>query len=214
MSQSNSSSSKSAQDLPYLNSLRTVYADKQVGECLEFGRYRHGAKGEIEPITWRVLRREADHLLVTAVQGLECKRYNDKRCAVTWASCTLHRWLNFKFYGKAFNEQEYECILQTRIVNDDGQGTEDHIFLLSVDEASSLFANRIERSIKPTEYAVNYTEIYTDANNGCCCWWLRRSRGGSDEGAPYVSSEGGIAGTGCLVDSYSLAVRPALRLAL
>ncbi len=206
MIQSNYSSSTSVRDLPSLNTLRSVYVDKQAGEFFEFGRYPQGVDGDVKPITWRVLRRDKDHLLVIAEQGLDCKPYNEERCKIAWADSTLCRWLNSEFYDKAFNEQERECILKTSVVNKAGHKTEGHIFLLSIDEAISLFANEIERRAKSTEYAVkNGAYTYDD----CCCWWLR-SRGIGGDNAACVAPDGLIGDLGLGVSSDNVAVRPAL----
>ncbi len=202
-------------------SLRTSYVDTQVGDYFEFGRYPQDANGEIMPITWRVLQREADHLLAIAEKGLGCKPYNEEWCDITWADCTLRRWLNSEFYDKAFNEQERKHILQTSIVNNAGPKTEDYIFLLSVDEAKSLFANDDERRAKPTEYAIkngvytNEVQLRSRSFNGFCVWWLR-SRGGRGDNAAFVGgvSDGGIGEYGIGVHDVCNAFRPALKLAL
>ncbi len=207
MSQPDVSSSSTAQDLSSVNALRAVYADKQVGECFEFGRYPQGANGEIEPITWRVLRRNTDHLLVIAERGLDRRPYNKSGRKVVWENCTLRRWLNSAFYDTAFNEQERKCIMQK---------TGDNIFLLSVDEARSLFANEDERRAEPTKYAVKNGVWTSDFDNGCCLWWLR-SRGDSAKHAACVDTDGDI---DCRripvfrVYHDSIAVRPVFKIAL
>ncbi len=215
MSQPNSSSS--AQESP-VNALRAVYADKQIGECFEFGRYPQGANGEIEPITWRVLQRNVNCLLVIAKQGLDCKPYNELvffarlfGALCVWADCTLRRWLNSEFYGKAFNERERKCILKTNIVNNTGLNTDDSIFMLSVDEAKSLFANDRMRRANPTVYA-NEKGVFTN-NHSCCYWWLR-SRGLSDSRAACVRADVGVSDYGGSVCSGLIAVRPAFKIAL
>ncbi len=206
--------------VPSSPSLRNIYANKRVGECFDFGRYPQGANGEVKPITWQVLQCNADHMLVVAEQGLDCKPYNkpyNEASSVfamlfgcTWANCTLRRWLNSEFYDKAFNEQERKCILQTSIVNNAGPKTEDRIFLLSVDEARILLSNDNARRTKPTGYA-SKNGAYT--NNSYCWWWLR-SRGSLGDGAAYVGTDGGVWGLGDDVDIGRNAVRPALKLAL
>ncbi len=211
MSQSNSSSSLSASGLSSVDTLRTVYANKQVGECFEFGCYPQGANGEIEPITWRVLQRNTDYLLVIAERGLDGKPYNEKLCEITWADCSLRRWLNSEFYNMAFNEQERKCILQSSIDNNACSDTEDCVFLLSIDEAKSLFANDNECRAEPTEFAVKNGTRMVD--NGCCVWWLR-SRGRSRDRAAYVRTDGDIVSFGGEVKIDVFAVRPAFRIAL
>ncbi len=211
MSLPNSSSSSSVQDLPSADALRTVYADKHLGECLEFGRYPQGANGEIEPITWRVLLREADHLLVIAEQCLDCKPYNTEDCAITWAGCSLRRWLNDEFMSEAFNEQERKCVLKTSVENNVGPNTADYVFLLRIDETSDLFANDRTRRVKPTEYAVKNGTLTDD--NGCCWWWLR-SHGSFDKSAAIVHACNSVHDSGYIVDNALIAVRPAFRIAL
>ncbi len=191
--------------------LRTNYAKKQVGECFEFGRYPQGDKGEIEPIIWRVLHREADHLLVIAEQGLDCKPYHADLVSIDWSGCTLRRWLNDEFYDKAFGARERECVLKTSIVNNEGPNTEDCVFLLSVDEVKSLFANDVLRCANPTGYAVK-NGVWTN-DNGCCCWWLR-SRGINGYYAAYVGMGGIVCVDGSDVNHDFRAVRPSLKLAL
>ncbi len=190
--------------------LRTIYAEKRVGECFEFGRYPQGANGEIEPITWRILQREKEHLLVIAEKCLDCKPYNAEFRLIAWADCTLHRWLNSEFYDKAFNGQEQECILKTSIVNKTGPNTEGYIFLLSIDEARSLFANDIERCAKPTKCTVKNRVFLYD---GYCYWWLR-SRGDSDNLAACVNTGGVIYDSGINVSFNHSAVRPVFKIAL
>ncbi len=190
--------------------LRKLYANKRVGECFDFGHYPQGPNGEIEPITWRVLQREADHLLVIAEQGLDCKWYHEQGCDVTWANCNMRHWLNLPFRSMAFDEQERKCILKTSIANNYGQKTDDYIFLFSVDEAGYLFSNDKIRRAKPTEYAVKNG---VKPAKGCCHWWLR-SCGAHDDRAAHVSADGSVHFYGERVTYNNRAVRPSLKLAL
>ncbi len=201
---------KPASPQPGASSLRNIYANKRVGECFKFGCYPQGDNGEIEPITWRVLEREADHLLVIAAHGLECKRYHEQGGMVTWADCSMRRWLNSPFMSKAFNDEERKCIMKTSIVNNAGPKTDDYVFLLSVDEASYLFENNALRRAKPTKYAVK-NGVYKD--HGCCWWWLR-SHGGNDCYASCVLADGSVDVNGSRVDIGNRAVRPAFKIAL
>ncbi|MBQ7528584.1 sel1 repeat family protein [bacterium] len=160
--------------------ITNCYADKQVGDRFCFGRYPQGPNGEIKPITWRVLRRDSDSLLVIAEMGLDAKPYNEEYKPITWADCTLRRWLNDEFYKKAFNEQEQSLIKKTALANNAGLSTEDNVFLLSVDEAESLFANRDDRCCKPTDYAVKNGAWQYNGDNVVYkenAWWWLRSRG-------------------------------------
>ena len=200
-----------------LSSLRVSYADKQVGDRFEFGRYPQGANGEVRPITWRILCRDSDSLLVLSDKGLDNKCYHEVGFwraifgtnTTTWYTCTLRAWLNGEFYKKAFNEQEQSLIKKTIIANNAGPSTEDNVFLLSVDEAERLFANDNDRICKPTGYAVK-NGVSTD-NNGAAWWWLR-SRGDYDTSAAYVSDDGDI--DYGYVDICNASIRPAFKLAI
>ncbi len=99
--------------------------------------------------------------------------------------------------------------MQTRIANNAGPDTEECIFLLSVDEVESLFANDKARRANPTEYAdKNGVYIIND-----CCWWWLRSRGDYNDYAAYVGTVGNVGLDGCYVGSDDRAVRHALKLA-
>ncbi|MBQ7528919.1 hypothetical protein IJT10_03330 [bacterium] len=110
------------------------YKNKKVGDSLEFGRYPQGSNGEIKSITWRVLRRYTDSLLIMSEKGLDAKPFNKKKKSITWLDCTLRSWLNNEFYKKSFNEQERSLIKKTVLTNNAGPSTKDYVFLLSSDE--------------------------------------------------------------------------------
>lgn len=207
-----------------MDDLRAVYADKRVGERFEFGRCPQGVDGEVKPIVWRVLQREVnpvirrvlkrakDHLLVIAEQGLDSRPYNERFGGVTWAACSLRRWLNDEFYLQSFSEEERGLILRTRIANNAGPDTEDRVFLLSVKEAESLFSDDTDRRTVPTDWTVK-NGVSWDDDTGCCWWWLR-SRGCNHLHASDVDTEGFVIGTGDGTAYTNRAVRPAVKLAL
>ncbi|MBQ7501293.1 leucine-rich repeat domain-containing protein [bacterium] len=195
-----------------LASLRAVYANKRVGERFEFGRYPQGENGEVKPIKWRVLRRDSDALLVISEYGLDAKPYNEKFETITWSACTLRRWLNGEFLQKAFSAQEQSLIKVSSLPNNAGPSTDDCVFLLSINEAESLFANDSDRIIKSTAYAIKRgTQTYCGVYAGNTWWWLR-SRGSYDSNAADVSADGYIDDDG--VNNASAAVRPAFRIAI
>lgn len=193
-------------------SLRAAYADKKAGEHFEFGSYPQEADGKAELITWRVLRRESDALLVIAELGLTAKSYNKSNCDTTWGGCSLRAWLNGEFLKKAFTDQERSLIKVSHLSNNAGPATDDRVFLLSIEEAKSLFANNNDRVTKPTAYAVNNGAYVSDTFNGNAWWWLR-SHGDGGGCAAGVSSDGDI---NCGYYAYYIvgSVRPVIRIAL
>ena len=204
-----------------IGSYEVDYANAQVGDRFSFGRYPQGPNGEVEPITWRVLGRDSDSLLVISEKGLDTKPYNEKFCDVTWADCTLRQWLNKEFLERAFSKREQSLIIASRLTNDVGPDTEDRLFLLSVDEVKSLFADILDRKANPTEYAVKdyawrgYSKSYSHygARDNAVWWWLR-SRGNLSGSAAYVHDSGGIGIFGFCVYNNEGFVRPAFRLAI
>ncbi|MCR4784117.1 MAG: sel1 repeat family protein [bacterium] len=200
--------------VPVAPSLRDVYANKGVGEYFEFGRYPQGPNGEVKPITWRVLKRSSSGLLVIAEHGLDAKPYNEELVDITWADCTLRRWLNGEFFNKAFNEQEKSLIKTSNLSNNAGPSTDDRIFLLSIDEATSLFANNGDRITKPTAYAIKNGAWV--CRNGVCtgnAQWLLRSRGEHSNCAAYVRDDGYVS-IYYTVHGDDASVRPACILAI
>ena len=193
-----------------MDKLRAVYADKRVGERFEFGRYPQGENGEIQPIVWRVLRRDPRSLLVISELSLDGKTYNDEFCEITWAECSLRRWLNGEFYNTAFNREERGAVVPGSVSNNAGPETEDRVFLLSTAEAESLFVGDDDRRSEPSFFAAA-NAIHADAS-GCCWWWLR-SRGGPANLAAVVNAGGCVDSGGLLVCSVVCAVRPAVNLA-
>ena len=189
---------------------RSAYADMQVGKRFEFGSYPQGANGEVKPITWRVLRRGGDSLLVISEYGLAAEPYNEKLEKITWETCSLRRWLNGEFMDKAFNGQERSLIMTTSLSGNAGPATEDRIFLLSEEEAESLFSDDRDRIVRPTEYAVKNGASADDDGNA---WWWLRSRGSNATHAVLAEPDGDISYRGN-VDIGSVCVRPAFRMAL
>ncbi|MBQ7502812.1 hypothetical protein IJT93_08920 [bacterium] len=185
-----------------------AYADKQVGDRFEFGSYPQGDNGEVKPITWRVLKRESDSLLVISELCLDAEPYNYGKMAVSWSKCTLRRWLNDEFLHKAFSSSEQALIRTSKLDNNAGPATEDLVFLLSEDEAKSLIVNTDGSKAMPTAYAI---ESGADTYDSYAWWWLR-SRGSSDDSAARVGSYGNI--NSYYVNSASGSVRPAFRIAI
>ena len=199
-----------------LSSMQVVYANKEVGDRFDFGRYPQGANGEVKPITWRVLKRDSDGLLVVSELGLDAKPYNEKFVRMAWADCTLRAWLNDEFFIRAFNEQEQSLIKTSNLTNNEGTYyTEDRVFLLSEGDARYLFAGNDERECKATAYAVGNGVIEAKLPRyikSVHAWWLRSSRYYRGK-AFFVDYSGGVYDH-CDVSARHTAVRPALRLVL
>ncbi len=185
-----------------------------VGDEITFGSYAD------QELQWIVLdvNDEGDALVITKYV-IDMIPYNQDAKNVTWETCTLRAWLNADFYTSAFSEEEQKRILETKIKNADnqefgirgGNETEDRIFLLSFDEANSLFAKGKDRRAIPTDYAKDrgvMTSLKGSAA-GCSPWWLR-SPGRDEHSAACVRDFGYVLSSGYNVYYEGYGLRPAM----
>lgn len=79
----------------------------------------------------------------------------------TWADSALRKWLIGEFYNTAFNIEEREHILKTKVIAEDndlfevdaGRDTEDYIYLLSISETIKYFRDDYDRICYETYHA-------------------------------------------------------------
>ena len=194
-----------------------------VGDYITFGHYEqdNNTSNGKEAIEWLVLDVQDDKALVISKYGLDDHRF-DTRNYHGWDKSEIRKWLNSTFLNAAFTPEEQEAIVTTKISTPDyhgysgGSDTQDKIWLLSRDEATTYFKNDEARKAVPTKYAVAQG-VYQSSRNtlngeGCCLWWLR-SPGDFRHSASYVTPDGGILGYDGV--SYSSVVdRPAFWLDL
>ena len=184
-----------------------------IGEIILFGHYEqdNNITNGREPIAWRVLEAESNHVLLISEQNLDSQPYNNQYISVTWETCRLRKWLNSYFVDTAFTHEEQKSILTSLVNNDDGRDTQDMIFLLSIDEAENLFTRKVDRDAKNTAYA-NAQGAYSGTENSG--WWWLRSSGKHGSSAAHVIAGGSIYRNGTNVNNDRGAIRPALWLDL
>ena len=169
---------------------------RTVGNVVTFGRYPQTEAGNDEtPIEWLVLDVQGNKAMLLSKYGLDAKRYNTERTAITWENCTLRAWLNKEFLDKAFTAGEQKAILTTSVDNSQSQGysgwdtnggnnTRDKVFLLSYAEANKCLdvtdddSKNTKSRVAPTAYAVKqgaYTSSNLKTAEGAAAgwWWLR-----------------------------------------
>lgn len=103
-----------------------------IGEVMSFGDYN-----------WRILDIKDDAALIITEDIIEKSPYHDVYEAITWADCSLRKYLNVEFYDK-FNAADQSRIIPVINKNPDNQwystkgreDTQDRIFLLSLEEAT------------------------------------------------------------------------------
>ena len=191
------------------------YSGSDVGDTIVFGVYEQDnddANGT-EDIEWIVLDKDGENYLLISKYALDCQPYNTATEDVTWADCSLNKWLNSEFYGKAFGKAEARMIVPTTVTadknpqydSDAGQDVNNEkVFLLSTKEAEELFSSDSERSCTATEYTKSLDELDY-------CYWLR-TPGENDSSAAYVDMDSGrIDYAGFDIDiSWALSIRPSI----
>ncbi|MDO4387139.1 MAG: DUF6273 domain-containing protein [Clostridia bacterium] len=196
----------------------------QAGDYVTFGHYPQTAMGDDNtPIEWLVLENEGETALLISRYALEGEPYNDALEGVTWETCTLRSWLNNRFYNKAFTSDEKGYIVQSQVAPgtnpyfhiDAGNETWDHVFILSIEEASGYSDSM--RMCAPTAYAAA-KGVYTNRDNringrAACHWWLR-SLGDLPHSVTGVDSDGSVDVYGCDANDTDCGVRPCVRVRL
>ena len=188
------------------------FGNVKVGSVIKFGNYPQNDQCKKEPIEWRVLAVEGGKALLISQYALDCKVYNEVLEDTSWEKCILRKWLNNDFMKSAFTDTEQKLILLSKVTADknpknytnQGNDTDDRVFLLSAKEAEQYFKNDEDRKCNPTKFAVNNG---AGQYNGQCWWWLR-SLGDFTYCATYVS--GSVSFNGGDVYFNDVSVRPAL----
>lgn len=109
-----------------------------------FGNYPQDFNRTVTPIEWQVLKQEGNKaLLITKAMSPLFMRPFDSKSNV-WADSEIRRWLNGEFLDTAFTDDEKAAIYETELPD---VGTKDKVFLLSIEEAETLYKNDKERGI-------------------------------------------------------------------
>lgn len=187
-----------------------------------------------ERIPWRVLSNDGKTLQVLADIGLDCQSYHEMGTAVTWADCSLRKWLNGAFYRTAFDSSERQAIVRQTVDNAayaDTSGadssTEDDVFLLSMQEAANRsfgFTTAVQnpspcRQMPASEYAYAMGARLggEDGTGDQCCWWWLRSPASEEANAFRYAALMGNTGAFSLyglVENKYRAVVPTLHISL
>ncbi|MDO5296817.1 MAG: DUF6273 domain-containing protein [bacterium] len=195
-------------------------AQAAVGRHVSFGFYPQDINGKTKPISWRVLQKNADSVLLISTYGLDSMAYDPGSSPVTWAESRLRVWLNHKFAYKAFTAAEHQRLLSVHISNPNnpqfhtvgGGDTDDKVFLLSIEEARKYFRDDRDRMCTPTAYALR-KGAYTANGNGNCWAWLR-SPGKTPMYAACIHTYGQVELEGCEARLTSGCVRPVIKVKL
>lgn len=203
------------------------YSDKKVGDTIVFGAYEQNGimtDGK-EDIEWIVLSKSDKEMLVMSKYAIEALPYHIDDVNVTWADCSLRKWLNNAFYKEAFTKAERSMIKTTKLANPDnekfetsgGKTTKDKVFILSMNEAlnpdygfnTNLDLDDSLRCPESTQYVWNQHTAFIDGNMIALYTWLR-TPGAYNRSAAVVAPYGYIMDYGIGVMSNIVSVRPVI----
>ncbi|MGL5434030.1 MAG: DUF6273 domain-containing protein [Lachnospiraceae bacterium] len=199
-----------------------------IGGTIPFGGYK-----------WRILGIKNNAALIITENIIEQRSYHDVYKDITWADCSLRKYLNSVFYDK-FDATDKLRIISVTNKNPDNQwygskggaDTTDHIFLLSIEEVvCPYFGDSSSNLYNPGKNQRYWFEGKDKNNNkriatleseeGRIWWWWLRSPGRVNVKAVYIHGDGnlGIQGNNILKGNISDGkctggVRPALWLKL
>jgi len=171
----------------------------QVGDKTIFGEYE-----------WRVLDMQNDTALIITEYIIDHRAYHDAYKNITWADCSLRKYLNGEFYDK-FTSTDKSRIIPVLNKNLDnqwygangGEDTQDNIFLLSLEEVCKYFGDSLSK-LQNRGKKQRYWYERKDENNsnriaiiqgkkGSWWWWLR-SPGRDNLKAVYIFGTDGSIG--------------------
>ena len=171
----------------------------QTGDKISFGSYE-----------WRVLEVQNNTALIITEYIIEQRAYHNAYKDITWADCSLRKYLNNEFYDR-FSAAEKSRIIPVLNKNPDNQwygtkggtDTQDSIFLLSIEETVCRYFGDSSSKLYSPGKNQRYWFERKDKNNskriarlesrkeGSWWWWLR-SPGRVSIKAVYIHGDGNI----------------------
>ena len=199
-----------------------------IGEIISFGGYN-----------WRILDIKNNEALIITEYIIEQRPYHSAYKDITWADCSLRKYLNGEFYDK-FSMADKSRIIPVTNKNPDnawygtkgGEDTRDSIFILSIEEVVCQYFGDSSSKLHNPRKNQRYWFERKDENNSkriarlefnkaCASWWWIRTPGRVSVKAVYIHGDGniGIQGNNILKGNLSDGrcvggVRPALWLKL
>jgi hypothetical protein len=195
-----------------------------IGQKMTFGGYN-----------WRVLDIKDNAALIITENIIEHRAYHDAYKDITWADCSLRKYLNGEFYDKfsATDKSKIITIINKNPGNQwygskGGADTKDSIFLLSIEEVVCQYfgdsSSKLHNPGKNQRYWFERKDENNSkriarlkANQESVWWWWLRLPGRVNIKAVYIHGDGniGIQGNNILKGNISDGkctggVRPAL----
>ena len=197
----------------------------KAGDYVTFGAYEqdNNLSNGTEAIDWVVLEVSGDKALLLSKYVIDYREFHNTSSEFTWATSSIRKWLNSTFLANAFSNEESKAIITTNVEAhenpgtnpwglkaEQGNSTQDKVFLLSIQETEKYFKNRSDRKAQITDYAKTL-QSYVYLDNGNTYWWMR-TNGFLQTNATFVDYDGSInnTGEGWLLSAPTFGVRPAI----
>ncbi|MBR4314137.1 MAG: InlB B-repeat-containing protein, partial [Lachnospiraceae bacterium] len=165
----------------------------QIADSILLGTYPQNSTNSdvVEPIKWRILKRDGNELLLLSDKILDNKSFHSTDTAgtsnwVTWRDSDIRSWLNNEFKEKMFPQSQIDNLIKEKQITtrnyhqDNGYSdnvTNDKIILLYYTDVENWTTDADKRKSEGTTYATtkeNYG-MRLDAyyHNGYYPYWLR-----------------------------------------
>jgi len=172
--------------------------DIKIGSIISFGGYN-----------WRILDIKDNKVLIITEYIIEMRPYHDFYRAITWADCSLRKYLNGEFYDK-FSKIEQSKIIKVINKNPDnhwygtkgGKDTKDSIFILNLEEViCRYFGDSSSKLLNPGKKQRYWFERKDENNSKRSAkfegdkwnsWWWIRTPGRVSVKAVYIHGDGNI----------------------
>jgi len=167
----------------------------KLGDIILFGNY-----------DWRILHIQNDRVLIITEDIIDQRSFHDVYKDITWADCSLRKYLNSEFYDQ-FSADDKARIISVLNKNPDnqwygtkgGEDTLDSIFLLNLDEVCTYFGDSTSKLYDRGKNQRYWFERKDENNHrrvatfkGIVTWWWLRSIGRVSVKAVYIHGDGNI----------------------
>lgn len=182
--------------------------DKQTEEKIN-GKFNIGSTMQFGGYDWYILDIKNNAALIITEYIIQQRAYHDAYKDITWAGCSLRKYLNGEFYDK-LSATDKSRIIPVININPDNQwygskggaDTQDHIFILSIEEAVCQYfgdsSSKLQNRGKNQRYWFERKDennskrrATLEANKRYTWWWLR-SPGRVNVKAVYIHGDGNI----------------------
>jgi hypothetical protein len=173
----------------------------KVGDEIEFGKFEQDNEPDTgtEPIVWVVAEKDGTKLTLISKYCLTSMSYNTVQAEVTWADCSLRKWLNEDFINASFSEPEKKILMNVK---------HGEIF----DSAYILDEETFELYMKATSAGETSLTDFAKGQGDTHYTWLRSAE--KSQAAPRATFKGDIVEDADPIVNQLRAVRPVVEIDL